>query len=251
MNLKKIKLICLLYLIFFYTLSSCKKIDYEPLELDYLYKHKDRNNNYLVRRSNGFHKLNGVTIKDSSYGIITVHGYYPEREKAKGHEWVKPLNIISEKNIPIWFFKYDWNNCIQQSTNYLHEQLEPFIDEHNYLDSIWIIGHSMGGVITALLSEQWDLKIPITVHSVAASLGEYNQKVSGCNKFKKDQYTIDEKVNFTQWKTKKEHDEIFGRMDFDPQIIILKGGKSVLLPSEWNGKRIGHNFSLYWVCKNI
>ena len=82
-------------------------------------------------------------------------------------------------------FKYDWNNCIQQSTNYLHEQLEPFIDEHNYLDSIWIIGHSTGGVITALLSEQWDLKIPITVHSVAASLGEYNQEVSGCNKFKK------------------------------------------------------------------
>ena len=50
---------------------------------------------------------------------------------------------------------------------------------------------------------------------------------------------------------KKEHDEIFGKMDFDPQIIILKDGKSVLLPSEWNGKRIGHNFSLYWVCKNI
>ena len=89
-----------------------------------------------------------------------------QKEKKQKAEWVKPLNIISEK-IFIWFLNTT-GIIVFNNQQIIYEQLEPFIDEHNYFDSIWIIGHSMGGVITALLSEQWDLKIPITVHSVAA-----------------------------------------------------------------------------------
>ena len=249
--MKKIQLEVFLNLIFICVLSNCKKPNDKPLELSYLYKNKDQDDNNLIKRSNGFHRVNGITIKDSSYGIIAVHGYYPEKWKAKGSEWIKPLIVISEKNVPMWFFRYDWNNCLEKSTNYLHEQLEPFINEHDYLDSLWIVGHSMGGIITALLSEQWDLKTPITVHSVAASLGGYNKKISGCDKFKKKNYTINEKVKFIQWKTIKDQDGIFSKMDYDPQIVNLAGGKSILLPRESGGERLGHNFSLYWVCKNI
>ena len=245
------KLLGFLSFIFLFALSNCKKRDNTPLELNNLSENKADYDNYLIQRSNGFHRLNGITIKDSSYGIIAVHGYYPSEWRKKGYEWIEPLSILSEKKIPMWFFKYDYTNCMDKSTNYLHEQLEPFLDEHNYLDSLWIIGHSMGGIIAALLAEQWDLRTPITVHSIAASLGGNNKKIPECDKFKKTQYIINENVRFTQWKTRKEEDGIFSIMDFDPQIVTLNRGKSILLPKKWNDIRIGHNFSITWVCKNI
>ena len=67
----------------------------------------------------------------------------------------------------------------------------------------------------------------------------------------KDKETKDSGVNFIQWKTIKDQDGIFSKMDFDPQIVNLTGGKSILLPRKSGGERLGHNFSLYWVCKNI
>ena len=240
-----------LFFIFLLTLSNCKKPEDIPLELNSLTKNKNHYDNFLIQRSNGFHRLNGVFVNDSSFGVIVVHGSYPSEWQTKGYEWVEPLTTLSEKNIPIWFFKYDWTKCIDQSTNYLHEQLEPFLDEHIYLDSLWIIGHSMGGILTALLAEQWDLKTPITIHSIAASLGGYNKEFPNCDNFQRDQYIIKDNVNFTQWKTVKEQDGIFKKMDYDPQIVSLIRGKSNLLPSQWNGIRIGHNFSINWVCKNI
>ena len=49
----------------------------------------------------------------------------------------------------------------------------------------------------------------------------------------------------------KEQDGLFRNMDVDPQNVKIVGGRSQRLPEEWNNTRLGHNFSLVWVCKYI
>jgi len=91
----------------------------------------------------------------------------------------------------------------------------------------------------------------ITVHGVAAALSGTARPKLGCKKIKRDEYVISTNVNFIQWKTVKEQDGIFRNMDVDPQNVKIVGGRSQRLPEEWNNTRLGHNFSLVWVCKHI
>ena len=64
-------------------------------------------------------------------------------------------------------------------------------------------------------------------------------------------YFISDNVNFTQWRTVHEQDGAFKRMETDPQITTLYGGKYVDLPKNWGDLRLGHNLSIKWVCKSL
>jgi pimeloyl-ACP methyl ester carboxylesterase len=88
----------------------------------------------------------------------------------KGFEWVSPIVELSHRQIPIWFFKYDWDECPENSADYLYRETEKLIGNNSHLDSLWIIGHSLGGVVTSLFAEKWDRDFPITIHSIAAPL---------------------------------------------------------------------------------
>ena len=237
--------------IFLLLILNCNGTIHTGLSFNRLKTEKTKYDEYLIDRSNGLHRLTGTTVIDSTLGIITVHGYYPSGWETKGFEWVDPLINLSQRQVPIWFFRHDWNECQERTADHLHKELGPFIDQNPYLDSIWIIGHSLGGNITALLAEKWELNLPITVHSVAAALGGTDRPQPGCKKIKRDEYVISTNVNFIQWKTVKEQDGIFRNMDVDPQNVKIVGGRSQRLPEEWNNTRLGHNFSLVWVCKHI
>ena len=58
-------------------------------------------------------------------------------------------------------------------------------------------------------------------------------------------------VEYIQWRTAIEVDGIFKNLDYDPQEVNLKNGKFVLLPKEWNGKRLGHNLSIQLVMEQL
>ena len=58
-------------------------------------------------------------------------------------------------------------------------------------------------------------------------------------------------VKYIQWRTAKEVDGIFKNFDYDPQEVTLKNGNFVLLPKEWNGKRLGHNLSIQLVTEEL
>ena len=58
-------------------------------------------------------------------------------------------------------------------------------------------------------------------------------------------------MNFTQWRTVHEQAGAFKRMETDPQITTLYGGKYVDLPINWGDLRLGHNLSIKWVCKSL
>ena len=73
---------------------------------------KDNEQEYdesLVNRQNGMHRVFGMNEKDSIFGIVLVHGYYPKNWKRKGLEWVNPIFELSKTNVPLWFFKYDYD----------------------------------------------------------------------------------------------------------------------------------------------
>jgi pimeloyl-ACP methyl ester carboxylesterase len=123
------------------------------LSIDKLSDDKWTYNEYLIDRSEGFHRLGGMNEKDSTFGIITVHGYYPAGWQTKGLEWVQPLMTLSHREIPVWFFRYDWTDCPDHSMDYLIHQTEGLIASNPHLDSLWIIGHSMGGLITSSAAE--------------------------------------------------------------------------------------------------
>jgi len=238
-------LIFLLYL-------SCGQINHPDLLLNELKLNKSDYDGYVIDRSNGFHRLGGFSTKDSTYGIITVHGYYPVGWPTKGFEWVNPLVELANNEIPVWFFRYDWTECPENSVNYLYRLTEMLIENNPHLDSLWIIGHSMGGLVTSLFAEKWDQVFPITIHSIAAPLaGMEHQLLSGCEKIARKEYYISSTVTYTQWKTVHSQDGAFRKLKIDPQIVNIRGGKSLLLPEEWQNIRLGHNRSIQWVCENI
>ena len=236
---------------FFLFFISCTKSDYPDLLLKKLNINKSDYNEYLINRSNGIHRVMGIKETDSTWGIIAVHGHYPKGWLTKGFEWVDPIVKLSHRKIPVWFFKYDWNDCPENSTDYLYHEIEKLIENNYHLDSLSIIGHSLGGVLTSLFAEKWKRDFPITIHSVAAPLAGMKRQKSGCENISKAVYKISSTVNYTQWKTVQIQDGAFKNLKFDPQDVFIEGGTSILLPDKWNNSRLGHNRSIQWVCENI
>ena len=241
---KCLSLFCVFFL-------SCAESDYSDLLLNKLKINKSDYDEYLINRSNGIHRLGGINEKDSTWGIITAHGYYPMGWSTKGFEWVSPIVELSHRKIPVWFFKYDWADCPENSADYLYREIEKLIDNNSHLDSLWIIGHSLGGLVTALFAEKWGWDFPITIHSVAAPLAGVERQQPDCKNISREEYKISSTVSYTQWKTVQAQDGAFKNLKFDPQEVLINGGTSILLPGEWNNSRLGHNRSIQWVCKNI
>ena len=228
------------------TISS-KKIFITDLK-----NNKKEYDEYLINRKNGMHRIFGINEKDSTFGIILVHGYYPKNWRGKGLEWVSSISELSKSNIPIWFFKYDWENCPENSADFLYFELKNLVSNNLHLDSLWVLGHSLGGVVTSLFAESWTDNLPITVHSIAAPLaGMERFKKNQCRSAEKQVYVIRNEIRYTQWKTVKEQDGAFKHLEFDPQNVLIKGGEVITLPETWNDARLGHNKSIQWVCEEV
>ena len=229
------------------TLSNNSKfLSVNELSLD-----KKIYNEYLIDNPNGLHKLSGLNVRDSTLGIILVHGYYPKKWDTKGFEWVTPIFMLSEATIPLWFFRYDWNECPNNSADFLDSQIENLILNNPGLDSLWILGHSFGGIVSSLFSEQWDQNFPLTVHTIATPLATNRFEDSHCSFKGKKTYEINENITYTQWKTVKNQDGAFKHLEFDPQNVLIKGGKVITLPETWKNTRLGHNKSIQWVCEKV
>jgi len=232
-------------------ITGCSKAPYNDFSLNQLIINKSEYNNYIINRSDGLHRLEGFNIVDSSYGIIAVHGYYPMTWPTKGFEWVLPLKKLSDLKIPIWLLRYDWFECPEHSVDYLNSQIEILLDESPHLDSLWIIGHSLGGYISTNFSEKWQKPTPITIHSIATPLTGFIRKRSDCIITDKSEYIINPSVRYTQWRTDHSSDGAFKNMDYNPQDVMISNGSIVKMPKNWKGKRLGHNRSIQYVINQL
>ena len=102
-----------------------------------------------------------------------------------------------------------------------------------------------------MFSEQWDQNFPLTVHTIATPLATNRFEDSHCSFKGKKTYEINENITYTQWKTVKNQDGAFKHLEFDPQNVLIKGGKVIALPETWKNTRLGHNKSIQWVCEKL
>jgi len=237
------------YLFIVLLVGVCFGHDQKTILLSKLSTNKSNYDEYLINRSVGIHKIKGFDYIDSTIGIILVHGYYPEKWDTKGFEWVEPILNLSKSGVPIWFYRYDWNECPLTIHDSMLKKLKTLIKLNEDLKSVVIIGHSFGGLITTLLSESWDGEFPIKTHAIATGLARINDNLNhkDCRNPKKDKYTIAPNVKYIQWQTIKHQDGIFKHLKQDPQKVEIINGKRILLPKDYNGIRVGHNSSLLFV----
>ena len=101
------------------------------------------------------------------------------------------------------------------------------------------------------MAERWNSGLNLSAHSIASGLNHYRDRLKSCEVQGKKEYVFGENVDYVQWRTAKEVDGIFKNFDYDPQEVTLKNGNFVLLPKEWNGKRLGHNLSIQIVMEEL
>tara|TARA_B100001167_G_C16558224_1_gene206747 strand:+ start:30 stop:488 length:459 start_codon:yes stop_codon:yes gene_type:complete len=142
---------------------------------------------------------------------------------------IQPVEL-SHRQIPIWFFKYDWDGSPENSADYLYHETEKLICNNSHLDSLWIIGHSLGGVVTSLFAEKWKRDFPITIHSIAASLVGMERQQLGCENISKEEYKISNTVSYTQWKTVKNKDGAFKNLNLIHRKFLLMAGQAFYSP---------------------
>lgn len=170
-----------------------------------------------------------------STATITVHGW-----SSAGYEWVHLLKTIDDAESSTWFWRWDWNGCPGAAAEALNERLSqaPFTE----LDRIRLIGHSYGGVLVAAAAERWQGSAPLEVHAVAAPLAG----VGGRCPYRTPT-VLPPKVTFHEWRTRHQLDGAYRSMPVDPQVIELPGSNVTRLPATYNGRRLGHNWSVSWV----
>ena len=230
---------------------GCEPNSFKDLNASKIIIEKSKYDEYLINRPNGIHDLKGYTPKDSSIGIVLVHGFYPNNWPTKGFEWAEALKNMTVTQYPIWWFKNEWNDCPEQNSKILDIALDSLKSSIESLELFYVIGHSSGGLIVADLAERWDSDFNISVHSIASGLNLYRDRLKSCEVKGKEEYVFGENVDYIQWRTAKEVDGIFKNFDYDPQEVTLKNGNFVLLPKEWNGKRLGHNLSIQLVTEEL
>ena len=201
---------------------------------------------YIINRSQGLHEITGFKQNDSTVGIILVHGFYPSDWRSKGFEWAEPIKNFSKAGLPMWLYRYDWNQCPSITAMQINSDLATLLEKNKHLESLIIIGHSFGGLIVTLFSESWENTFPINAHAIASGLAKskFDRKYLNCENPKKPKYDISKYVEYKQWRTIKDQDGIFKRLNNDPQVVTFINGKTTLLPKRWKSTRVGHNFSI-------
>ena len=102
-------------------------------------------------------------------------------------------------------------------------------------------------MVVSDLGEKWESNLKLNIHAIAAPLGHYNERLNSCEVRGKEKYTFSDDVDYVQWRTLKYIDGAFKHLEEDPQNVDLINGDYILLPKEWNGKRLGHNLSIQLV----
>ena len=223
------------------------KNDTSEIFLTDIISDKKKYDEHIINRSTGFHEITGFKQNDSTVGIILVHGFYPEDWKSKGFEWAEPIKNFSKAGLPMWLYRHDWNQCPSITAIQINSDLTILLEKNNHLKSLSIIGHSFGGLIVTLFSENWESTFPIDAHVIASGLAKskFDRKYLNCKNPKKSNYYISKNVEYNQWRTIKNQDGIFKRLKNDPQVVTFINGKFNLLPEKWNSTRVGHNFSIF------
>ncbi|MDA0790066.1 MAG: alpha/beta hydrolase [Proteobacteria bacterium] len=174
--------------------------------------------------------------------LIGIHGYASE-----GYEWVYPLKTMDDDSTATYFYRWDYSECPSLAADALAAAAVELAARQG-LARIRIVGHSLGGVLAShLVGRQWP--VPTEVHVVAAPLAGMSGLNTACSYAPPS--GIAEGLVFHQWRTRHELDGAFSSLPVDPQLVSVEGMSVTDLPDEYNGHRLGHNWSISWVADEL
>ena len=209
-----------------------------------------KNGRSLMSLDYGLHYLE-LQSNDQKKLFIGVHG-----SNSEGYEWIYPYLTIDSLATFMTFFRYNDNFCPKRAYQKLNNEISSILDKNKNIDQVILMGHSYGAMIVAMFSDKWTSETPLIIHTVAGPLtGPVSSNLRSelfrniCDYYPPN--TIRDNVVFYQWRTIKELDGAFNNLEYDPQIIDLKGSLVTRLPDTYNGRRLGHNWSLSWVAEKI
>ena len=192
----------------------------------------------LIHIPLGAHRLTPAKIT-STKAILAVHGH-----KSRGYEWVSSLHQFAESGAHVYWLRWDWNQCPNGGVEDLHKAISQIQNQNPSLEEIHIFGHSYGGVIATVLAQTVSLPIPMHIHAIASPLAGMGKLSALCPPTGIDAKPLQAKVSFTQWRTQHKIDGAFKDEPVDPQLVSVPEAQVIALPDTFNGRRLGHNWSV-------
>ena len=183
--------------------------------------------------------------------IIGIHG-----GNSEGYEWIYPLWQLNQAFNQVFFYRWNDKRCANANNAELVNQIDSLLDNYSGVKKIKILSHSYGGthllysldlIDQRIANKNQDLKIEI--HFIASLLSPPLLLRLGCQ-FKtdfKDEYSMD----IYNWKTIQEIDGAFRNYRKDPQEVSISSASQTRLPEVYNGRKLGHNWSISWVADQI
>lgn len=206
-------------------------------------KDLDKAGAWLMQRTDGLTRLD-APARESGVAWVAVHGY-----DSAGKEWVRSLVELGRDGTQVYFYRWDWKTCHTGGSDGLVAALDKLAATEG-VDQIRLIGHSFGGLISALAVRRYAGADPLSTHVVAAPLAGTKRLESACGTVEPGPAPTGP-VTVKQWRTVKQNDGAFKDLDTDPQVVDWAGDDVVQLPAEWNGRRLGHNWSIAYVVERI
>ena len=183
--------------------------------------------------------------------IIGIHG-----GNSEGYEWIYPLWQLNQKFNQVFFYRWNDKRCANANNANLVNQIDSLLDAYPGAEKIKILSHSYGGthllysldlIEQRIVNKNQDLKIEI--HFIASLLSPPLLLRLGCQ-FKTD-FKDDYSMDIYNWKTIQEIDGAFRNYRKDPQEVSISSASHTRLPEIYNGRKLGHNWSISWVADQI
>ena len=204
----------------------------------------------LIEFPLGIHMLEPSDL-GSTTAIIGIHG-----SNSEGYEWIYPLWKLNSPSSAVYFYRWNDKDCANTSTNLLADSLKEVIKSHPELTAIKLLAHSYGGLhllhSLSLIEEivkNLERDIKIEIHFIASLLSPPKLLAMRCGL--KDVSTSFIHLKIFNWKTIQEIDGAFRSYKNDPQELSLPNAVQTRLPEKYNGRKLGHNWSISWVADQL
>jgi pimeloyl-ACP methyl ester carboxylesterase len=196
----------------------------------------------LMSAPDGLHRLDAGGA--APLAAVAVHG-----GRSEGYEWIYALHTLAKQGARVYFFRYDDRSCPDFAADKLAGALQALTRDAS-IKELRVLGHSYGGVVSALLASKYRGNTPLEVDLIAAPLRGLDSLNVRCH-YAAPHIVASDRLVVHQWRTQKAIDGVFKELPSDPQLHDIPGSQVVLLPDSYRGHRLGHNWSISWVVEQL
>ena len=204
----------------------------------------------LIKLPHGLHQVNKSDNLAETL-IIGIHG-----SNSEGYEWVYPFWKLNNDFTEIYFYRWNDEQCANRDNYILINGLAKALQDNPNIQNIKVLAHSYGGLYLlhslALIDEFLETQsrpLRTEIHFIASLLSPPKLISLGCNM--NDNFKDAYSMTIYNWKTIQSLDGAFRNYAKDPQDLKAPSNIEMRLPSSYNGRKLGHNWSISWVADQI